>query len=100
MVKKWLGQGCGFKRKKHNGRCGLKACSEIPLSAKRTCGRTKVCSISGDRKHCARLAAMGLYPGNEIELVSAPNGENCLVRVHGGTISIDRDTLDQIVVTD
>jgi ferrous iron transport protein A len=89
-----------FGRKKQNGRCGQAACSGVPLSAKRNCGRARVCSITGDRKHCARLAALGLYPGNEIELISPPDGERCLVKVHGGTISIDRDTLEHIVVTD
>lgn len=100
MVKKWFGHGCNLNRKKRNGPCTGSHCAGVVLSAKRTCGRTRVCSVSGDRRHCARLAALGLYPGNEIELISPPDGERCLVKVHGATISIDRDTLDNIVVTD
>ncbi len=100
MKKKWFGNGCGFGRKNNNGSCPYQHCDQVPLSAKRRCGRAKVCSITGDRKHCARLAALGLYPGNEIELLSPPDGDQCLVKVHGGTISIDRETLDNIVVTD
>lgn len=100
MVKKWFGQGCGLRQRKHNGDCSCRPCNGIPLGNKRTCGKVKVCSISGDRKQCARLAALGFYPGNEIELVDAPNGDRCLVRVHGGTISLDQDTLNTIVVTE
>ena len=71
-----------------------------PLSQKKKCGRARVCSINGDRKHCARMAALGVYPGNEIELISPANGERCLIKVHGGTISIDRVTTENILITE
>jgi len=60
----------------------------------------RVCGVNGDRKHCARLAALGLYPGNEIELVRPSNGDQCIIKVHGGTLSIDRDTTENILVTE
>ena len=71
-----------------------------PLSQKKKCGRARVCSINGDRKHCARMAALGVYPGNEIELISPANGERCLIKVHGGTLSIDRDTTENILISE
>jgi Fe2+ transport system protein FeoA len=46
------------------------------------------------------MAALGVYPGNEIELISPSNGERCLIKVHGGTISIDRHTTENILITE
>lgn len=46
------------------------------------------------------MAALGVYPGNEIELISPANGERCLIKVHGGTLSIDRDTTENILISE
>ena len=119
MVKKFFGCGRrGINQKRgdwctgHNGGSCRKElpgdltgpkrppCQPTPLSKKSKCGRTRVCGVNGDRKHCARLASLGLYPGNEIELISAAEGECGIIKVHGGTVSIDRDTMDKIMVTD
>jgi len=103
MVKKII--GCGRKlrfgrdRQHCEERTG-KGCMNTPLSKKRNCGPTRVCQVNGDRKQCARMASLGIYPGNDIELICSQEGDRCLIRVHGGTMSIDRETMDNIIVSD
>ena len=101
MVNKLL--GCGRKkwarRQKKNCSSGSE-CQITPLSKKFKCGTARVCSINGDRKHCARLASLGLYPGNEIELVCPSQGDGCVIKVHGGTVSIDRETMENILISE
>ena len=95
--------GCGRKmaRRKQNRNCASQTeCQITPLSKKNKCGVARVCSINGDRKHCARLASLGLYPGNEIELVCPSRGDGCIIKVHGGTVSIDKKTMENILVTE
>ena len=101
MVKKLFKHRCGLKRNGQKQGCASSQnCRISPLSEKNKCGPARVCRVNGDRKHCARLASLGLYPGNEIELVSPSNGDRCIVKVHGGTISIDRDTTENILITE
>lgn len=101
MVKKFFNNRCGFgKICKKQGAGAAKGCRISPLSEKSKCGRARVSSVNGDRKHCARMASLGLYPGNEIELVSPSNGGRCIIKVHGGTISIDNDTTKDILITE
>ncbi len=95
--------GCGRKkmRRKQNRNCASQAgCQITPLSKKSSCGFARVSSINGDRKHCARMASLGLYPGNEIELVCPSQGDGCIIKVHGGNVSIDRKTMENILVTE
>lgn len=94
-----------FFAKRCNGRRGGAgnngmSCGKARLSEKNGRGPMRVCEINGNRTHCARLASMGVYPGSEIELLCPARGDTCLIRVHGGTISLDRCTSDNIVVTD
>ena len=101
MVRKLFKHCCGTEKKGMKHGCSTKQnCRISPLSEKSKCGFARVSRVDGDRKHCARLAALGLYPGNEIELVSPANGDRCIVKVHGGTISIDRDTTKNILITE
>lgn len=99
MVRQFFGCGRG-NGNRGKGCPGRKQCQGTPLSKRNTCGRIKVCGINGDRKHCARMASLGLYPGNEIELVSPADGERGIIKVHGGTVSVDRETMDNILVTE
>ena len=90
MVKKLFSQGCGNPMKGCNKKRWCQQDHQAtPLSKKSTCGPARICGVRGDRKHCARLAALGVYPGNEIELISPSNGRECIVKVPGGTISFD-----------
>jgi len=53
--------------------------------------------VGGDRRFCARMAAMGMLPGRELEILRG--GEHCLVRLDGGTVSLDRSVSEQILVS-
>jgi Fe2+ transport system protein FeoA len=98
------------KRKNINGCCfadkirncfGKKQCHNLvsPLSKRARTGRVKVCRVTGDRKICARMASMGLYPGVEADVICSETGSNCLLKVNGGTISLDADVSENIFVT-
>ncbi len=71
----------------------------VPLSRQAKCGRFKVCKIHGDRKHCARMASLGLLPGEEMEIICPENGSLCVVKVRGGSITLDNDTSNKIFIT-
>lgn len=83
--------------------CGLQTVPEsadaLPLASSCCHGRMKVCKISGDRALCARMANLGVLPGCELELLCPLRGENCLVKINGGTISLDEPTAQNILVT-
>ena len=101
MVKKLFRNGCKKMRRGHQRNTQApRDCRITPLSKKHTCGVAKVCSVNLDRKQCARMASLGLYPGNEIELLSPSQGDNCIIKVHGGTVSIDRETMESILVSE
>jgi Fe2+ transport system protein FeoA len=98
------------KRKKNNGCCfadkvrncfGRGQCNNpiAPLSQRAKTGRVKVCKVTGDRKICARMASMGLYPGVEADVICSETGSQCLLKVNGGTISLDSDVSNNIFVT-
>lgn len=70
-----------------------------PLSARCRAGKVRVCKVTGDRKLCAKIAALGLYPGSEAELICPENGHQCVVKVHGGNICLDRSISENILVT-
>ena len=92
---------CGFANKVRN--CfGKGPCSntEAPLSTNGQCRKVRVCKVTGDRKVCARMASLGLYPGVEADIICAQNGSQCVVKVNGGTISLDSNISDNIYVTD
>ena len=61
-------------------------------------GKKRINKITGDRKFCARMASLGVYPGEEVEVICAESGSQCLLRVHGGTVSFDSTTSDQILI--
>ena len=100
LRKRWKKHGCCFADKVMD--CfGRGRCSDLiaPLSKRAKTGRVKVCKVTGDRKICARMASMGLYPGVEADVICSETGSQCLLKVHGGTISLDSDVSDNIFVT-
>jgi ferrous iron transport protein A len=100
LRKGWKKNGCCFAQKIKN--CfGRGRCSTLiaPLSKRANTGRVKVCKVTGDRKICARMASMGLYPGVEADVICAETGSQCLLKINGGTISLDSDVSDNIFVT-
>lgn len=68
------------------------------LSKRGRNGRVKVCKVTGDRKVCARMASMGLYPGAEADVICAGTSNQCVLRINGGTISLDADISDNVYV--
>ena len=99
------------KRGKKNGCClrdRIKNCFTrgrcrdlvAPLSKwGRNSGRVKVYKVTGDRRVCARMASMGVYPGVEADIICSESGSNCILKVNGGTISLDTDVSENIFVT-
>ncbi|NSW87003.1 MAG: ferrous iron transport protein A [Syntrophobacteraceae bacterium] len=71
----------------------------LPLCEAEAGKRLKVAGIEGGRGLCARMAAMGIYPGVEMEVLCGGCGCPCLVRVRGGTISLGKGVSDKILVT-
>lgn len=71
----------------------------LPLSGVTPGQRCKVAGIEGGRRLCARMAAMGIYPGVEMEVVCAGCNCPCLVRVHGCTLSLGSGLSNKILVT-
>jgi ferrous iron transport protein A len=70
----------------------------LPLSKINHRGRKRICKITGDRKLCARMAALGFSPGKEIELLCRQNDAQCLLKIQGGTISLDNTASNNILV--
>jgi ferrous iron transport protein A len=71
----------------------------VPLDQARPGCRLKVQKISGGRHLCGRMAAMGIYPGAELELVCAGCDSPCLIRIKGGTLSLGKGVSEMILVT-
>lgn len=91
---------CRFTDKVRKCFAGKRCQAEItPLSMKGRPGRVKVCKVTGDRKICARMASMGVYPGVEADVVCSGAGSRCILKVDGGTISLDADITANIFVS-
>jgi len=69
-----------------------------PLSETCHAGKLKICKITGDRRQCAKMASLGVIPGKEAELLCPRNGSQCLLKIHGGTLSLDQYTSNNIIV--
>jgi Fe2+ transport system protein FeoA len=69
-----------------------------PLSENCHAGKVRICKVTGDRKSCARMASLGVIPGEEAELLCPQNGSQCLLKIHGGTLSLDQLTSSNIIV--
>jgi ferrous iron transport protein A len=69
-------------------------CSLTPLCKVGIGKKVKVACVHGERGLCARMAALGIYPGAEMDLVCS----GC-VRVNGGVLSLGEDISKKILVT-
>ena len=86
------GNGSGCRRR-------LQFDGEQPL-AQAGCGRRlRVCRIGGGRGICARMASLGIFPGQEVELVCAADESRCLVRLNGSTVSLGDGAAENILVS-
>lgn len=84
------------RRRKQCGHRSGQSCT--PLSSTCCNSRFRVCSINGDRRTCARMANLGLLPGCELELLCRGKGQQCMIKINGGTISLDAPTAASIMV--
>ncbi|MCW5203280.1 ferrous iron transport protein A [Desulfobulbus sp. US2] len=60
-----------------------------------------MCKVSGDRSACGRMASLGVLPGTVLELLCSARGrgrKQCMVRINGGTLSLDALTAQNILV--
>lgn len=73
--------------------------SRGPLSQRGRCGRVKICQVLGDRALCGRIAALGVYPGAEADVISSAIGLRHILKVNGGTVSLNTDISENIIVT-
>ena len=44
------------------------------------------------------MASLGVIPGEEAELLCPQGGSQCLLKIHGGTLSLDQLTSNNIIV--
>lgn len=72
--------------------------SATPLPESCCNSRMRVCAVNGDRKTCARMANLGVLPGTELELLCKGGGQQCMIKVNDGTISLDAPTAAAILV--
>jgi ferrous iron transport protein A len=70
----------------------------LPLSSAPAGKRVTVCGVAGGRNLCGRMAAMGIYPGVEVELLCGGCGCPCVVKVNGGTLSLGAGVSQKILV--
>jgi len=78
----------------HCDRPASDKCAMMPLCKAGAGEKVKVACVHGERGLCARMAALGIYPGVEMHLLCA----GC-VRVNGGVLSLGKDISDKILVT-
>lgn len=69
-------------------------CDRVPLCKAEAGKKVRVACVEGERSLCARMAALGIYPGVEMQLLCS----GC-VRVNGGTLSLGKEISDKILVT-
>lgn len=83
----------------HRKRCAHGTVTKgTPLPEACCKGRMRVCAINGDRQTCAKMANLGVMPGSELELLCKGGGQQCMIKINGGTISLDARTAAHIMV--
>ncbi len=71
-----------------------------PLGGIRSGVRATIATIPQDRDLAAELAALGILPGEDIEVVQAtPFHGPILIRTSGGIYAVGRTLADRILVT-
>jgi Fe2+ transport system protein FeoA len=100
MTLKELNKKCSCLASKFRDKCtgGQSTVHHGPLSENCQAGKIKICKVYGDRRLCSRMAALGVLPGKEAELIRPHCGSQCLLKIHGGTLTLDRKTSDNIIV--
>ena len=71
----------------------------LPLSHARAGTRLRVTGLEGERGECARMAALGIYTGAELELVCSACDAPCVIRVRESTVSLGAGVCRRIFVS-
>ncbi|MBU0946609.1 MAG: ferrous iron transport protein A [Proteobacteria bacterium] len=100
MTLKDLNKKCRCLAKKMHQHTAPQHCAgkHGPLSETCRAGKVRICKITGDRKLCARMASLGVLEGEEAEIICQKNGSQCLLKIQGGTLSLDHITSSSIIV--
>ena len=80
------------------GRKGTPHVPGIPLAMVRPGCRTRLVAVRGGRGIVQRLAAMGLVPGVEIEVVSTNGAGPMVIKVMESRVMLGRSMTQKIVV--
>lgn len=71
----------------------------MPLALVSPGSRVKLVSVNGGQGICARLAALGLLPGTEVEVLSRAPGGSFILEVKGSRLMLGRGMAQKIVVS-
>ena len=72
--------------------------SHMPLIMASRGSKVRLVSVNGGRQMTSRLAAMGLLPGVEVEVISNSSGDAFVLNVHGSRLVLGRGMAQKIFV--
>jgi Fe2+ transport system protein FeoA len=72
--------------------------SQIPLIMASRGSKVRLVSINGGKQMTSRLAAMGLLPGVEVEIISNTPGDPFILDVRGSRLALGRGMAHKIFV--
>lgn len=70
----------------------------VPLSTIGGNCKITIRQVTGDRRTCAKIGALGLYPGAEGEVIFPGQGRRCVLHIHGSRLCLDHLLADRILV--
>lgn len=68
------------------------------LSLAKVGQKVRVFAITAEQDLRGRLVAMGIFPGEEIEIILNPSRDSFVVAVKGSRVMLDREMAQQIQV--
>jgi len=72
--------------------------SQIPLIMASRGSKVRLVSVNGGKQMTSRLAAMGLLPGVEVEIISNAPGDPFILDVRGSRLVLGRGMAHKIYV--
>jgi ferrous iron transport protein A len=72
--------------------------SQMPLIMASRGSKVRLVSINGGKQMTSRLAAMGLLPGVEVEIISNTPGDPFILDVRGSRLALGRGMAHKIYV--
>lgn len=74
------------------------ACSSIPLSDIANGKKAIVKEVSGGKNFVTRMAALGVLPGAEIEMVRNPRHGPLIIKIKGSYLALGRGEAAKVLV--